>query len=329
LNGGGWKRAPGVPEMSYAYAYWRDALEYVRFDYVFAGLQQFTEDFVSAWIKYWLQKTSRRKLRLSGGVFMNVKMNKVIGELSEVDDMYIFPSCGDETNAIGAAWAYFEDQGMAEKIEPLGPFYLGVAPTDPDFDRGADEARKAGYRVEQPGDLAEDVASLLASGEVVARVDGREEFGARALGNRSILADPSRRDVVPVINKAIKSRDFWMPFACSVLAEAKERYLNNPKNFDAPYMILTFDSLHTDEIIAGCHPEDRTVRPQIVQRDWNPGYHQILERFSQKTGRGALLNTSFNIHGEPIVSTPSAAVDVLNRSGLKHLILGKYLISKS
>ena len=119
-----------------------------------------------------------------------------------------------------------------------------------------------------------------------------------------------------------------MPFACSVMAEAESDFLHNPKKFPAQYMILTFDSRRTDEIIAGCHPEDGTIRPQVVQREWNPGYHRVLELFREKTGRGAILNTSFNIHGEPIVSTPSEAVDVLKRSGLKYLALGKYLINK-
>ena len=163
----------------------------------------------------------------------------------------------------------------------------------------------------------------------MAHFDGREEFGARALGNRSILADPSRPGIVKPLNQAIKCRDFWMPFAASVISESEETYINNPKRFAAPYMILTFDSRHTEEIRAACHPEDRTVRPQVVYRQWNPRYYRILELFQQKTGRGALLNTSFNIHGEPIVSSPVDAVDVFKRSGLSYLAIGPYLISKA
>jgi carbamoyltransferase len=176
--------------------------------------------------------------------------------------------------------------------------------------------------------MADAIADLVAGGEVVARATGREEFGARALGNRSILADPSNAGVVRTINKAIKSRDFWMPFAPSVMAEESTRYLDNPKKLAAPYMILAFESRNTSEVIAACHPEDATIRPQVVTKEANPSYHRILECFRQKSGRGALLNTSLNIHGEPIVSSPADAIDVMKRSGLIHLALGPFLISK-
>lgn len=328
VRDGQWARANGLPESNYTYEYWRDALEFQRFDYICAGLQMATEQIITPWVQYWVNKTGRRKLCLSGGVFMNVKMNKVICELPEVEDVYVFPSCGDETNTMGACWSYLASQGKAETIAPMGPFYLGLEPSADTYDKAAELARHKGYIVERPADIDEAVASVLAAGQVVARVNGREEFGARALGNRSILADPKSREVVRVINKAIKSRDFWMPFACSMLDEAQDDYLINPKRIAAPYMILTFESKNTDDIIAGCHPEDGSVRPQIVTKDWNPSYHRILSLFRQKTGRGAVLNTSFNLHGEPIASQPVEAIDVMDRSGLMNLQLGPYLVKK-
>jgi carbamoyltransferase len=182
--------------------------------------------------------------------------------------------------------------------------------------------------VSEPADLEDAVAELLAKGEVVARAAGREEFGARSLGNRAIIGDPTVPDVVRVVNKAIKSRDFWMPFAPSVMAEAADRYLHNPKGLVAPYMILSFDSRNTAEVKAACHPEDGTIRPQVVTREGNPSYHRLIECFQKRTGRGAVLNTSFNIHGEPIVSSAADAIDVMQRSGLLHLALGPFLISK-
>jgi carbamoyltransferase len=328
MQNGVWTRVLGVPELNYSYEYWRNILEFMRFDHVCAGLQLFTEEFVTAWIQSWLHKTGRRKLRLSGGVFMNVKLNKAIGELEDVDDLYVFPSCGDETNPIGAAWAFLEDHGQAEHIVPLGPLYLGIESTSDAYHKGVEKAHGMGFQISQPTDLADEVADLLAKGEVVARFNGRDEFGARALGNRSILARSSRREVVQTINGAIKCRDFWMPFAPTVMAEVENRYVCNPKRFAAPYMILAFDSRNTNEIIAACHPEDGTIRPQILEREWNPSYHRVLERFCEKTGQGVILNTSFNMHGEPIVTTPVEAVDVLNRSGLRYLTLGDYLIRK-
>jgi len=328
LANGGWHLAPGIPDPSYAYEFWRSRLEFTRFDHICAGLQSFTEEFITSWIQGWLRKTGRRKLRLSGGVFMNVKLNKAIGELPEVDDLYVFPSCGDETNALGAAWAFMVDRGLAGQIEPLESLYLGPEPTADEYRKAADRARELGWKVSSPADLEAEIAELLSQGEVVARAQGREEFGARALGNRSILADPTRPEVVRTVNNAIKCRDFWMPFAPSVMSECADRYIHNPKGFSAPYMILAFDSRNTPEVKAACHPEDGTIRPQVVTKTHNPTYHRILERFQERTGRGALLNTSFNIHGEPIVSSPADAIDVMQRSGLLHLALGPFLISK-
>lgn len=328
LSDGVWRLAPGVPNPSFAYEYWRKRLEFTRFDHICAGLQNFTEEFITEWIRGWLKKTGRRKIRLSGGVFMNVKLNKTIGELPEVDDMYVFPSCGDETNALGAAWTYMADHGLAGQIEPLESLYLGPEHSAEAYAKAAEHARELGWTVEAPADLEASVADLLSQGEVVARVHGREEFGARALGNRSILADPTRLNVVRVVNNAIKCRDFWMPFAPSVMSECADRYIHNPKGFVAPYMILAFDSRNTPEVKAACHPEDGTIRPQVVTKAQNAPYHRILEQFHERTGRGALLNTSFNIHGEPIVSSPADAIDVMQRSGLLHLALGPYLISK-
>lgn len=329
MEDGIWRRRTGVPSASYAYEHWRSALEFARFDYVMAGLQLFTEQFLCDWVRYWIAKTGRRKLRLSGGVFMNVKANKAIMELPEVEDLYVFPSCGDETNSIGAAWLYLSTRMSPSEIRPLGPFYLGLEPSESEYREAGRHAAERGFRVQEPDSIEAATAALLASGEVVARVNGREEFGARALGNRSILADPSRgAPVVKLINQAIKSRDFWMPFAASVLDEMQDRYISNPKGIRAPYMILTFDSRNTPEVAAGCHPEDGTIRPQIVTKDWNPSYHKLLCAFRDLTGRGAILNTSFNLHGEPIVSRPVDAVDVLVRSGLRHLACGPLLISK-
>ncbi len=327
-SNGTWRLANKAPNILFSYEYWREALEFTRFDQLCGGLQAFTEEFLGAWVQQWLRRTGKRKLRLSGGVFMNVKLNQVLGALPEVDDIFITPSCGDETNSIGAAWAYLADQGRAEEIEPFGPLYLGPEPAASDYEAAALQAKEQGFSVERPDRIEDFIADLLAGGEVVARVTGGEEFGARALGNRSLLADPSSVEVVKVINHAIKCRDFWMPFAPSVLEEAADRYLHNPKGFYAPYMILTFDSRNTSEIAAACHPADATIRPQMVRREWNPGYHRVLESFQERTGRGALLNTSFNIHGEPIASSPADAVDVLRRSGLRHLALGPFLISK-
>src|SRR2546422_677176 len=147
---------------------------------------------------------------------------------------------------------------------------------------------------------------------------------------RAILANPSDHRVVPLINRMIKNRDFWMPFAPSVLREREADYLVNPKGLASPYMMLEFPTnpKRRDEIIAAIHPHDGTARAHIVDEAWNPPYYRVLREFEARTGIGAVLNTSFNLHGEPLVCSPEDAVDTFERSGLPHLALGRYLISK-
>lgn len=157
---------------------------------------------------------------------------------------------------------------------------------------------------------------------------GLRPGGIRGPGSRKPL-DPSIPGVVQTINAAIKRRDFWMPFACSILAEEESRYIRNPKGMPAPYMVMTFDcTLQWRTIVAGIHPRDHTVWPQIVRREANPEYHRLLSAFRDLTGRGALLNTSYNLHGEPLVSSAGDALDVFKRSDLRWLALADKLVTK-
>jgi len=155
------------------------------------------------------------------------------------------------------------------------------------------------------------------------------EFGARALGNRSILADPSNQDCVRVINMMIKKRDFWMPFAPVVLEERQHEYIKNPKKIKSPYMMLSFDSTEKrNEYMAGVHQADLTARAQIINSDYNPNYYKVLKEFEKITGRAVLLNTSFNLHGYPMVNTPEDALWVFENSGLEYLALGNLMVTK-
>ena len=325
-----WRRRPGVPGTYYCYEWLKRRLDLMRFDAICGGVQLAVERLLAEWVRRAVSKTGVRKVACSGGIFMNVKANQVIAELDEVEDLFIFPSCGDETNAIGAAYGVYEQmrgEGSAP-IEEIGPIYWGGEAGEDEM-REALEAKGDAFAWERPADIARHAARFLAKGEVVARFAGRAEFGARALGNRSILAHPGMAGVVKTINEMIKSRDFWMPFACSMLDRRAGDYVVNPKGLDAPYMILTFPTTdRVAEIEAGTHPQDRTCRPQVVKRDWNPDYHALLEAFEAETGVGALLNTSFNLHGYPIVNRPAEALDVMLKSGLQYLILGPYWVEK-
>jgi carbamoyltransferase len=184
--------------------------------------------------------------------------------------------------------------------------------------------------VSQPGNINLTIAKLLAENKIVARCSGRMEFGARALGNRSILANPSDFTNLNTINEAIKCCDFWMPFTPSILEEEMPRYIQNHDRIFAPYMCITFDSTPEArrDLRAALHPKDFTVRPQCVIKAWNPDYHEIISEFKRLTGIGGVLNTSFNLHGEPNVCSPADAIHTLDNSGLNYLAMGSYLLSK-
>lgn len=328
-----WERRNGCPETYYSYTFFRELLELRRFDAVCGGLQLFAEDMLATWARNAIRKTGIRKLALSGGCFMNVKANKIILEMPEVDDLFVMPSCGDESSAIAACYWYQASQaanGGGPCTVALADVYLGPEATRADEERALERFGAGDWLdVESEGDLEARAAELLAAGKIVARCRGRMEFGARSLGNRAILADPTQPEVIRIINDMVKNRDFWMPFAPSILAERAADYIVNPKQVAAPYMILSFDTTErVAELAAAIHPYDRSARPQIVTREWNPGYHHLISEFQRHTGRGAILNTSFNLHGFPIANTPEDALEVLKNSGLDHLLLGHFLVHK-
>jgi carbamoyltransferase len=330
-----WRRRKGVAPMYSAYDLVCKLLYRQRFDLIAAGLQQFTEDMLSQWVQNCVRETGIRRVVCSGGVFMNVKANKEILTLPEVEELFIFPSCGDETNSIGAAyWVYAQDRLQAKQpvdIEPLGSIYWGRGFDDAEVEvalkqfKGQNEIRSK--HVE---DIEYLTAEALAHGEIVARAKGRMEFGARALGNRSILARADDMDAMRVINDMIKCRDFWMPFAPAVLAERADEYYIKPKPMASPYMIIAFDSRpeKRPKYRAGQHPYDHSVRPQEVTESWNPDFYRLIKYYEEITGEGIMLNTSFNLHGYPIVYNPAEALDVLDRSGLKFLALGNWWVEK-
>ncbi|MGI5151424.1 carbamoyltransferase C-terminal domain-containing protein [Plantactinospora sp. CA-294935] len=238
-----------------------------------------------------------------------------------------FPSCGDESLPIGAFYLSSANTAGHRLVEPLGDCYLGDDITD---EQATDALTNTSYHVHRPPDVEQTMADLLASGEIVGRCAGRMEFGARALGNRSILADPGNADLPRVLNRLVKRRDFWMPFAPAILATRQHDYLDNPKQIDSPYMMMAFPAQPTavPQIIAALHPADLTCRPQIVPDDADTGLARILTAYQHRTGRGVLLNTSLNLHGHPIVRTAGEALAVLARSDLRHMQIGPYLVSK-
>jgi carbamoyltransferase len=302
-----------------------------RFDAIAGALQAFTEDLILKWISHWVARTGIGRIACAGGVFMNVKANQRIAELDGVERYVIVPSCADESTAIGCAVAGSLRTEAELPIQPLSQLYLGWSFDDGEVARAlAAHPAAAAYEITEPADLNRAVGELLADGAIVARCAGAMEFGARALGNRSILADPRRADTVAFINQAIKNRDFWMPFAPTILDDAFEALAVDPGCTDADFMMVSFDATRRGrtDLIAALHRADFTLRPQRLKRGANPDYQAIIEAFRARTGLGAVLNTSFNLHGEPIVGSPADALSTLDRSGLEHLCLGRYLVRK-
>jgi carbamoyltransferase len=307
----------------------------LRFDAIAGGAQAIVEQTLLAWARLMHRRYGGERLALGGGVFMNVKANMLLAAEEWARELFVFPSCGDESNAVGAAYlGYLQlcaSRGTPPTPQPFGPAYLGPDLAAEDVEatlRRRDVARH--HRVTEHERIEDRIAALLASDGVVARCAGRMEFGARALGNRSILAHPSHPSVVGIINRMIKNRDFWMPFAPSILRERADDYLVNPRGLASPYMMLAFPTQpkRRDEIVAAIHPHDGTARAHVVDESWNPAYHRIIQEFERQTGVGAVLNTSYNLHGEPLVCSADDALDTFERSGLQHLALDRWIISK-
>jgi len=302
-------------------------LEGHRFDNISAGLQAWCTRVTTAWARHWLQATGCDILCFSGGLSMNIKTNASLLELPELTMLHVPASGGDETLPLGACYKAYVERTEAPPLA-LEHAYLGdVIGRSGVQDDWRSGVARAGARVEDFLEIkevdADDLAGLLANDEVLARCVGPMEFGARALGNRSILANPSNIANLKWINDAIKSRDFWMPFTPSILAERVSDLLHNPKGCVSPYMTIGFESRADARamLAAALHPGDFSARPQFVDRRTNPLYADLIMAFERKTGIPALLNTSLNLHGDPMNSTIADAARTVALSGLELLAL--------
>ena len=316
------------------YFWFKEKLEGCRFDAIAGGLQRYTEEIICQWVQNAIKVTGIRNVVFSGGVALNVKAMGKVAELPEVQDIFVCPSSGDESIAIGGTYVLakkiWQEKIINGRIEPLKDVYLGPSYSEYEIKNFIkDHKLSEKYKIIEKA-TPSLIANEIACGKVIARMAGRMEFGARALGNRSILADPRDLKVVKKINDVIKCRDFWMPFAPTILAERVQDYILNPKGIKAPFMTITFPSteLAKKDIPAALHQGDFTTRPQILEYEINPQYYQLIKEFERLTGVGALLNTSFNLHGEPIVLSPEDAIHVFESSGLDMLLLEDTLVRR-
>ncbi len=304
-------------------------LLFERFDNICGAIQLFTEELMVKWVKYWIKKTSMADIVVGGGVMMNVKAVKRLYEIEDVSSIFVVPSSGDESLVLGGL--YKGNKSINQSCQKITHLYLGTQNKDEDIEAYLNTVSdRYSYEKLAPDAMAQKVAQLLADNEVVARCCGKDEWGARALGNRSILCNAAHFKNLDILNQYIKDRDFWMPFTPSILAEDIDLYIENPRKMSVPYMCITFNStdLARTKIPAALHPHDYTVRPQAVYKAWNPEYHAILTAFKKLTGISGVLNTSFNLHGEPNVCNYKDAIHTLDNSMLKYVILESYLVTK-
>lgn len=288
-----------------------------------ASIQKLTETSAMMLLKNLVENTKSHNLCLAGGVALNCKMNQSLKESGLISDIFIQPASGDAGTALGAALFACKELGIKAE-QKLEHVYYGKEYSNEEIKKILDTSKlKYGY-CNYDHNIAPTVAELIEKGNIVGWFQGRFEFGPRALGNRSILCDPRKVEMKDKINEVVKYRESWRPFAPSILSEDKDKYLKHP--CEAPFMILTFDSI-SDDIPATVHV-DNTTRPQTVEERINPKYYRLIKSFKNLTGVSALLNTSFNIRGQPIVNTPQEAIQTFYTTGLDVLILGDFILTK-
>lgn len=267
--------------------------------------------------------TGNKKLCLAGGVCLNSKMNGEMYKQEYVDDIYIVPPANDVGTSLGAAM-YVYNQITGKKPDPLEHVYLGPEYSDEEIKKQLDKCK---VKYQESKDVAGLTAEFLNKGKIVGWFQGRMEVGPRALGSRSIFSNPGIKGMKDQVNHYVKNREGWRPFALSMTYEAKDKYLDH--GFHSPFMILidTVPKKVQSEVIEGVHV-DGTTRPQTVEKRINPLYHNMIEKFGKLSGTPVVMNTSFNLAGEPIVNTPSQALMDFFGSGMDYLVIGNYVVEK-
>jgi carbamoyltransferase len=295
-----------------------------------ASMQQVLEEVCCAYIEHWVEQARCGDVAVAGGVFANVKLNQRVHELSKIRSIFVHPGMGDEGLAVGAAFAvnHLVGNSSAETDSSgLTDIYWGPAYTTIQMEQAIVNERVS---AEYLPDIEQRLAELLAQGHVVARFNGRMEYGPRALGNRSILCQATDPSVNEWLNQRLKRSEF-MPFAPVTLAEFGDQCYENLEGARcaANFMTITFDCTQwmREHCPAVVHV-DGTARPQLIDQRSNPSYYRIIDEYRKITGIPCLINTSFNVHEEPIVCTPEDAIRAFLTSGLDYLAMGNYLLKQ-
>jgi carbamoyltransferase len=271
-----------------------------------------------------VEKTHCRNLCLAGGVALNSKANGKILATGAVDKLFVQPASGDDGVCLGAALAPYLDGGGKLRVRKMRHAYLGPQSTENEIEKVLQTYK---LRSTRQADVAPVAAEMLAAGKILGWFQGRMEFGPRALGSRSILADPRDPEMNAKVNNAVKFREWWRPFAPSLLAETASEYLESAT--DSPFMILTAQvKPEKRSVIPSVTHVDGSARPQTVEADINPLYWRLIDEFGKRTGVPVVMNTSFNLRGEPIVCTPTDAIRTFFSSGMDALVIGNFVVEK-
>ena len=304
----------------------RKALNGERFDGIAWGLQTCTENFLKKWVLNCISKFKIKDIIISGGVAQNIKAVKVLLDEKKINSIWAGPISGDGSLSIGAAWLATKLYDKKNKIKSLDNIYLGSEIYNKEI-KTVLKKKCQNFKVLK-NVKNKQVAKWIADGLIIARCKGKMEFGQRALGNRSILADPRRHETVEKINSKIKYRDFWMPFTPTILHEHVNKVILNPKGVYSPFMTVAFDTKEEfiKKIPGVIHPADKTTRPQMLKKKINPDYYDLINEFYKLTKIPLLLNTSFNLHGDAIVENAEQAINTFKKSDLDVLLLNDFAI---
>ncbi len=289
-----------------------------------ASVQRVLEDVVLEMLRELHKKTGLDKLCMAGGVALNSAMNGRLLRESPFDDIYIQPASGDDGIAIGGAYQLYHDLTGADRCCVMRNALLGPGYSNDEIKAFLDGSK---IKYETPESLEDRTAELIADGNIVGWFQGRMEFGPRALGSRSILADPTRSEMKDLLNKYVKHREDFRPFAPSCLEERAGEFFEGCSS--SPFMLFVYPVKEDKKsVLPAITHIDGTARVQTVAKDVNPRYYKMIEAFERKRGVPVVLNTSFNVMGEPIVNTPSDAVRCFYSTGIDALAIGDYVVIK-
>lgn len=293
-------------------------------EHVAARAQQILEQQVVGLVRHWTNALGVPRVATAGGVFLNVKLNQRIRSSLDLQEHWTYPNPGDAGLAVGAALWALSEQDRSLRLEKLPSLYFGPRYSNEEIRRVLDARRLAYTEVADPSSAA---ATLLANGYIVAWFQGRLEAGPRALGGRSILVAAGDHANKDKLNSQVKFRESFRPFCPTMLYEWRDTYLQSGR--EEPFMMTSFDvtSEQREKIPAVVHV-DGTIRPQTIRREANPLFYDLIRRFGELTGEYLVLNTSFNVKGEPIVCSPRDALRCFFDTGIDALVIGNYVLVK-